>query len=97
MDILLTILIMIVFTGVVSYFIYFVGKKKYPKISKYVPAIASAVGVACLYLKLELNLYTHAFTGIYDILGIILLSIIFGISIIAALAIELNNKIKSKI
>ncbi|MDX5476366.1 MAG: hypothetical protein LPK00_12600 [Bacillaceae bacterium] len=97
MDVLLSVLIVIIISSLVTIIMFKLSKKQYPKLSKYIPAIASAVGALCLYVKLELNLYTHAFSGIYDILGIIILSIVFGISIIVALSMELNQKLKSGI
>ncbi|TYS69765.1 hypothetical protein FZC76_05895 [Sutcliffiella horikoshii] len=95
MDAFLSLFIVVSLTILVAYFIYFVGKKKYPKISLYVPAITSAVGILFLYIKLKLDLYAQALSGIYDILGIIFLSVVFVISIIMALVLDFSNKWRS--
>lgn len=94
----IAIIISVALMGTVGYFTYYVGKKAAQKLIKYTPAIASAFGLAFYYVKINFIPYhIHAFEGIYDIIAIILLAIIFGVSLIGAIIMELTNKRRSNL
>ncbi|CAG9621213.1 hypothetical protein [Sutcliffiella rhizosphaerae] len=91
MDVFFSFLIVTIATGFISYFIYIVSKKKFSRLIKYMPAIASSIGTSLLYIKLKLNLYSKALAGIYDILGIILLFVFLVIFLLMAIFMELRE------
>lgn len=74
----------------ISIITYRLGKKTSLRLIKYIPAISTAFGIGFFTIKLNwIPYHTHAFEAIRDIVAIILLGIIFTISFIGAIILEL--------
>ena len=80
---------LILMTGV-SIITYRLGKKTSFWLIKYIPAISTTFGIGFFTIKLNwIPYHTHAFEAIHDIVAIILLGIIFTISFLGAIILEL--------
>jgi hypothetical protein len=97
MSIQLAIILCIVVMGLMSVALYYLGKRVSSRLLKYIPAIAAALGI--VFFSVKLNFFpfeNHAFEGIYDLVAINLLAVIFGISIIGAIVVEVISINRNK-
>ncbi|RXI96649.1 hypothetical protein DS745_23405 [Anaerobacillus alkaliphilus] len=93
MSLQVAIIINILLMGVASVIIYLIGKRVTSRIIKYIPAIATGVGMTFFYIKINFIPYkSHAYETINDIVAIIILAIIFGFSLVGAIIIEITNR-----
>ncbi|WNF38886.1 hypothetical protein RJD24_10885 [Bacillaceae bacterium IKA-2] len=82
----------------ISIITYLIGKRVSSRIIKYIPAIATGVGIIFFYIKINFIPYkTHAYETINDIVLLILLAIIFGVSLLGAIIIEVTNRRNSNL
>ncbi len=87
------IIVSILLMGVASVITYLIGKKVTSRIIKFIPAIATGVGMTFFYIKIDFIPYkSHAYETINDIVAIMLLAMIFGLSLVGAIIIEITNK-----
>ncbi len=86
------IIIVIVLVGIVSLLTYKLGHRKYSRFLKYIPAVASLLGIGFFFIKMKF--ISIGYEGILDMLFIILLTITFLVSIIEAIIIDVMNKRK---
>lgn len=85
-------LIGIVIVVFVSVLLYRFSKNKSNRLMKYIPAIAFALSIAFVYLKMIF--ISKGFAPIIDIVVIIFLSIALGVSLLTAVLIEFLNRTK---
>lgn len=89
MNAYLAFIIAIVIITFVSFFLYRFGKNKSNNLIKYIPAIASAIGIALFYLKL--TFISEGYQPILDIVIIIIMSVVLGVSLLIAVIMDLLN------
>lgn len=87
MGIQLALAVSFIFMGAISCVAYLVSKRFSHKLVKYIPAITAVTGIVFFYIKL--HFISQGYDGIYDMVAIILLSIILGITLVGAVIIEL--------
>jgi hypothetical protein len=96
MSIQVAIFVSVILMGLISVTTYFIGKRVSSRLIKYIPAIATAVGMIFFAIKINYIPYkSHAYEIINDIVALILLAIIFTISILSSVIIEIANRRKS--
>jgi LytS/YehU family sensor histidine kinase len=95
MSIQVAIFVSVILMGLSSLITYFIGKRVSSRLIKYIPAIATGVGMSFFYIKLNFIPYkSHPYEAINDIVAIILLGIIFTISLLSSIFIEIVTKRK---
>ncbi|WP_019414893.1 hypothetical protein [Paenisporosarcina sp. TG20] len=95
MSIHIGIVVSIILMAGITLITYYFGNKGSIRLIKYIPAIATATGVLFFYIKLNfIPNQTHAYEEIFDMLAIILLANLCGISLLAAIIMEVVNKRK---
>lgn len=77
----------IVIITFVSLFLYRFGRNKSNKILKYIPSILSALSIALVYLKM--TYISQGYQPIIDIIIMIILSFVFGISLLVAVLMDI--------
>ncbi|WP_078552006.1 hypothetical protein [Bacillus alkalicellulosilyticus] len=93
MSIQVAIIVSVILMGVLSVITFFIGKRVSSRIIKYIPAMATGAGIVFFLIKLNFIPYkTHVYEGINDMIAIILLSIIFGFSLVGAIIIEIIKR-----
>jgi hypothetical protein len=93
MSILLAILTSLIIMGVISFVTFFVVKKVSNNLIKYIPSIAAAFGILFFYIKINfIPYFFNTYAVIFDMVVIILLSIMCGVSLLGAIIVELVNK-----
>lgn len=98
MSIQLALFICLVLIGVISFVTYNAGKKVSSRIIKYIPVIATAFGIGFFYVKINFIPYqSHVYEQINDIIAIIILGTIFGISLLGAIILDIKNRRKGKL
>jgi NAD/NADP transhydrogenase beta subunit len=96
MDVYLAFLIIIVIITFVSLFIYRFGRNKSKRLTKYIPSIASALSIALIYLKM--TFISEGYQPILDIVIMIIISFVLGVSLLIAVVTDLlNNRNKNRI
>lgn len=96
MSIHMAIFVSVLLMSMISVIIFLIGKRVSGGLIKYIPAIATGIGMLFFYIKMNyIGYQTHAFESIHDIIAIILLSVIFAVSLIGALLIEFTHKPKN--
>ncbi|MDE5413636.1 hypothetical protein [Alkalihalobacterium chitinilyticum] len=86
----LTLLYGLSLIGCFSWLVYKIEQNQSNRLLKYIPAIASAVGIA--FYSIKLQFISTGFEGINDMIIIIFLAISCCTSLIVALVLELINK-----
>lgn len=95
MSIQLGIVVSIILMGGITLITYYLGNRVSSRLKKYIPAIATAIGVIFFYIKLNfIPNQTPTYKEIYDMLAIILLANLCGISLLVAIIMEVVNKRK---
>ncbi|MBB6452635.1 asparagine N-glycosylation enzyme membrane subunit Stt3 [Salirhabdus euzebyi] len=87
MDIRIALLIGIFLMGIVFIFFIQLFKRKSTKLLKFIPAIVSAFGMAIFYLKMLF--VSQGYDAIYDVLVIIILSVLLSLSLIGAIILQI--------
>ncbi|MFA9555734.1 hypothetical protein ACERII_00300 [Evansella sp. AB-rgal1] len=87
MSIQLAIVASVILMGIISYVTYLFSKRSSHKLVKFIPAITAITGIIFFYIKLQF--ISQGYDVIYDMIAIILLSVVLGFSLIGALIIEL--------
>lgn len=91
----IAILICLVLMGLMALVTYYAGKKMSKSVMKYIPSFSFAIGVLFFYIKLNYLPYElNSFDSIYDMIAIILLIIVFGISLLEAFIIDIVENTK---
>ncbi|MEB1806050.1 MAG: hypothetical protein LPK26_01905 [Bacillaceae bacterium] len=85
----------LILIGFFSWMVYQIEQNQSNKLLKYIPAIASAVGIA--FYSIKLQFVSTGYTGIYDVIVIIFLAITCSTTLIVALVLELINKKKRNV
>jgi hypothetical protein len=86
----LAFLIAVAIIAFVSFFLYRFGRNKSKRLVKYIPSIATAICIALVYLKM--TLISQGYEPILDIVIMIVMSLILGVSLLTAVIMDLLNK-----
>lgn len=73
MNLVFVFFISILLAGLISVFLYQLGKDSFPQLMKYVPSIASALSIGVIYLKMIL--ISQQYEPITDIVHMMILSV----------------------
>lgn len=90
MNVYLAFLIVTVIIIFVFYFLYKFGRTKSKRLIKYIPSIVSALCIALIYLKMMF--ISQGYQPIIDIVIMIILSAVLGVSLLIAVIMDLYNK-----
>jgi ABC-type Mn2+/Zn2+ transport system permease subunit len=91
----LALLIGIVIIAFVSLFLYRLGRKKSSEIMKYIPSIVAAISIALVYFKMIF--ISQRYEPITDIVIMINLSFVFGITLLVAVLMDIMSRRKKSI
>ena len=86
----LALLIALVIIMLISLFLYRFGRDKSKRLIKYIPSIASALSIALVYLKMII--ISKGYQPILDIVIMIILSVVLGVSLLIAVTMDFLNK-----
>lgn len=86
----LALLIALVIIMFISVFLYRFGRDKSKRLIKYIPSIASALSIALIYLKM--TFISNGYQPILDIVIMIIMSIVLGVSLLISVIMDLLNK-----
>ncbi|WP_345239352.1 hypothetical protein [Pontibacillus salipaludis] len=80
----------IIMTTLLSLLIYKISPNKSHWLMKYIPSIATALSIGIVYLKMIF--ISQSYEPITDIVLMIILSFVFGVSLLAAFLIEFASR-----
>ena len=86
----LAFLITLVIIMLISFFLYRFGRDKSEKLIIYIPSIASALSIVLIYLKMIL--ISNGYQPILDIVIMIIMSVVLGVSLLIAVIMDFLNK-----
>ncbi|MGF2614681.1 hypothetical protein FZC84_17535 [Rossellomorea vietnamensis] len=89
MNAYLTFIIAMVIITFVSFLMYSFGRNRSKNFNKYIPSIASAISIAVFYLKM--TFISEGYQPILDIVVIIIMSVVLGVSLLLAVIMDLLN------
>ena len=87
-------LIGIFLIALISLFLYRFGKKQSNRLIKYIPAIACAGSIGLVYVKM--TFLSEGYEPITDIVIMIVLSCVLGVSLIAAAVMDMTSHRKQR-
>ncbi|MFF2752476.1 hypothetical protein ACFVR1_01815 [Psychrobacillus sp. NPDC058041] len=89
------ILICLILMGVIACITYYLGKKVFNRLIKYIPVFSFAVGVLFLYIKLNFISYKpNSIDNILDMIAIIILIILCSIALVEAVIVDIVDSRK---